>query len=344
MFYHYYNSHYIYGANEEFSLDYRKSFLVEIKECAMKLETVWVGRGGQGVVTAVYILAHASISEGLAATASPEFGAERRGAPVKAFLAISDGLDDSPEPIRSPDVAVFLDDKLIEPMKVVADAVKPGGYVLVSSGKEPEKVVELVGRGDVNIAVVDGIGIALKRLGLAIPNAPMAGAFARALGLPRLESIRNAIEAQLGKAVEANYAAAADAYESVVVVPARGGGGGRAAVEIPTTSAFLTGPYELVGWSQVNKGGVVFPGSSLRYLTGSWRVERPMIDHSKCIMCRECWLYCPDDAVIEVWREVERGGRSIKVKEIEFNYDYCKGCGVCAEVCPTKAITMAREI
>ena len=27
----------------------------------------------------------------------------------------------------------------------------------------------------------------------------------------------------------------------------------------------------------------------------------------------------------------------------EFNLDYCKGCGICAEQCPTKAITMVDE-
>lgn len=310
----------------------------------MRLETVWVGRGGQGVVTAVYLIAHASIRDGLYALANPEFGAERRGAPVKAFLTLTDYLEDSPEPIKTPDVAIFLDDKLLEPMKIIADAVKPGGYVLVSSGKEPEKVAEIVGRDDVNIAVVDGIGIALKHVKLAVPNAPLAGVFSRVFGFPKLESIKDALEAQLGKAVEANFAAAKEAYESVVVIKAKSTGGAREAVEIPTTSAFLTGPYELVPWQKVNKAGIVYPGSSLRYKTGSWRTEKPVIDHSKCIMCRKCWLFCPDDAVLEVWRDVEKGGKVVKVKEIEFNYDYCKGCGVCADVCPTGAITMVREI
>ena len=311
----------------------------------MRIESVWIGRGGQGIVTAVYIVAHASIADGFYALANPEFGAERRGAPVKAFLTVTDYFEDSPEPIKNPDVAVFLDDKLIDAMRVVVDAVKPGGYVIVSSGKSPEEVTSIIGRRDVNIAVVDGIGLALKHVGLAVPNGPMVGVFAKVMGLPRLESIKEAIASQLGKAVEQNFAAAVEAYKTAVVIPATEAGGAKASVEIPTTSAFLTGDYELVGWDQIPEGGLVYPGSSLRYKTGSWRVEKPIIDHSKCIMCRKCWLYCPDDAVLEVWREARGpGGRIVRVKAIDFSYDYCKGCGICAQVCPTGAIQMVREI
>ncbi|MBU2510359.1 4Fe-4S binding protein [bacterium] len=71
--------------------------------------------------------------------------------------------------------------------------------------------------------------------------------------------------------------------------------------------------------------------------TGSWRVERPIIDLERCTpakknksVCHLCWLYCPD-AVIS--------------KEINptINLEYCKGCGICAEECPTGAITMVEE-
>jgi pyruvate ferredoxin oxidoreductase delta subunit len=71
--------------------------------------------------------------------------------------------------------------------------------------------------------------------------------------------------------------------------------------------------------------------------TGDWRAERPVIDHSKCTPCKKqkdtcylCWLYCPDGTV-------KRG------IPIEIDLNYCKGCGVCAQVCPTKAISMEVE-
>jgi pyruvate ferredoxin oxidoreductase gamma subunit len=312
----------------------------------MRIETVWVGRGGQGIVTATYIIANASIIDGFYAIANPEFGAERRGAPVKAFLTISDAPIEDLEPVKMPEVAVVFDDKLIDPMRFVIDAVRPGGYVILNSGKAPEEARKLVGRDDVHVVVVDAIGIARKHVKLDVPNGPLAGAFSKVMGFPKLESIKQAFENQLGKAVEENYAATKEAYEvAVVIPPAKVDPSAKPKGVISTTSAFLAGPYEIVTWAETNVGGAVYPGTSLTYTTGGWRIDMPVIDHSKCIMCRKCWLYCPDDAVIEAWREAEGPrGRKFRMKFIDFDYAYCKGCGVCAEVCPTGAIQMVREI
>ncbi len=77
------------------------------------------------------------------------------------------------------------------------------------------------------------------------------------------------------------------------------------------------------------------PGDAGR--TGSWRVLRPVFDYQKCVpakqgklACLFCWLYCPDGVIS---------------KEIEPKVDleYCKGCGICAEECPSKAIQMVEE-
>lgn len=68
--------------------------------------------------------------------------------------------------------------------------------------------------------------------------------------------------------------------------------------------------------------------------TGTWRVMRPEVDHSKCIKCALCWLHCPE-STIDIVEEGEA--------YIEIDYGYCKGCGVCADVCPTKAIRMVPE-
>lgn len=76
------------------------------------------------------------------------------------------------------------------------------------------------------------------------------------------------------------------------------------------------------------------PGSSREYKTGGWRNYRPKHDASKCISCLRCWIYCPDGCII-----IKDG------KNQGINYDYCKGCGICAEECPDKikAIEMVEE-
>ncbi|QKR00101.1 4Fe-4S dicluster domain-containing protein [Metallosphaera tengchongensis] len=64
--------------------------------------------------------------------------------------------------------------------------------------------------------------------------------------------------------------------------------------------------------------------------TGNWRVVRPEVT-SKCIGCNACFLWCPEGTIM------------VKGNKAEVNYVYCKGCGVCANVCPVKAITMVSE-
>lgn len=67
--------------------------------------------------------------------------------------------------------------------------------------------------------------------------------------------------------------------------------------------------------------------------TGSWRVFKPIIKSEKCIKCMMCWMYCPEAAI-----EVRSRGEVPKI-----NYDYCKGCLICKEVCPVNAIISERE-
>jgi pyruvate ferredoxin oxidoreductase delta subunit len=68
--------------------------------------------------------------------------------------------------------------------------------------------------------------------------------------------------------------------------------------------------------------------------TGDWRDATPVIDPAKCIAsvkkrpaCYLCWLYCPEGIVTAG-------------VPVEIDLTYCKGCGICAEECPAKAITM----
>lgn len=71
--------------------------------------------------------------------------------------------------------------------------------------------------------------------------------------------------------------------------------------------------------------------------TGAWRTIRPIIQLDKCIVsqknqhnCHFCWLYCPEGTI----------SRTIPPK---VDYDYCKGCGICAHECPHHAIKMVEE-
>ena len=87
------------------------------------------------------------------------------------------------------------------------------------------------------------------------------------------------------------------------------------------------------GWKEIPIGGLITEaGNAYSYNTGGWRTFKPVKDESKCIHCLICWVYCPDSSIL-----VSEG----KMKG--FDYDHCKGCGICAQVCPKKCIEMVKE-
>lgn len=65
-----------------------------------------------------------------------------------------------------------------------------------------------------------------------------------------------------------------------------------------------------------------------------WRINKPLFNKEYCIDCQFCWIYCPDMSII---------ARDKKMVGIDF--DHCKGCGICVEVCPTtpKSLLMFPE-
>ncbi len=179
------------------------------------LEVRWHGRGGQGAVTAAIAVAMAAINVGKYAMASPEFGAERRGAPVKAYNKISSKPIRSRTPILEPDIVVVLDYTL--PKDLYLAGLKPGGLLLVNTKRSIDDVRKDVGRGDVRIAVVDATSIALKNIGSPIVNTAMLGAFARLTGIAGLNVFENVVKELVPpRFIESNIASIREAYEKVV--------------------------------------------------------------------------------------------------------------------------------
>ncbi len=69
-------------------------------------------------------------------------------------------------------------------------------------------------------------------------------------------------------------------------------------------------------------------------ITGNWRTRRPILDADKCADCQICWIFCPDSCV----------NLSSNNSPLTFNLKYCKGCGICNEVCPVGAISLVPEL
>ncbi|MBI4669026.1 MAG: 2-oxoacid:acceptor oxidoreductase family protein [Elusimicrobia bacterium] len=204
------------------------------------IETRLHGRGGQGVVIASLILAKAAQKQGFSVQAFPEFGVERRGAPLCAFLR----LDENPIRIRcritSPDHLMVFDPYLLQ-SPVLVDGFKPSGTLTINIGTGSNPASQSSGDGDKagglgrgvlpdwlktmkdkhnwKIFGVEASGLAAS-LGIGsasspVANTAMAGAFARATGIVSLDSIIEAMHESFGAEAAKNIEAAKQAYEKV---------------------------------------------------------------------------------------------------------------------------------
>ena len=297
----------------------------------MLYEVRFHGRGGQGAVMAAQALAVAAFHDGYSAIAFPFFGAERRGAPVLAFTRFGEERLRVRTQVYEPHFVVVLDESLIETVDVLA-GLRAGGMVIVNTTRAPNR---LVLSKKAKSATVDATSVALKYTKQAAVNTAMLGAFAKATGLISLEGVEAGIMEVFGRRLskeiaDRNVAAARAAYEATQTGEADSGRVyPKASKWLPTAQDLPPGLATPVLETPFGRVGV---GSSTSNLTGGWRVNRPILDESKCTNCLLCWFYCPDGSIL-------RGD-----KVVEIHYEYCKGCGVCAAVCAPKAIHMEREV
>jgi len=94
-------------------------------------------------------------------------------------------------------------------------------------------------------------------------------------------------------------------------------------------------PRKDATWRELSLAGIIpDAGNAREYETGSWRTMRPIRDNEACTNCLQCWAYCPDVAMLCI---------EGNVKGSPIDYRYCKGCGICADVCPVDCIEMVVE-
>jgi pyruvate ferredoxin oxidoreductase delta subunit len=108
----------------------------------------------------------------------------------------------------------------------------------------------------------------------------------------------------------------------------------------------MSNKKNLLGWNEFDAGSILFSfeknskvdniattlpenrpyseSNSRNTSVADWRVEKPIHNKDYCIDCQNCWIYCPDMSII-----------SRDKKMVGIDYDHCKGCGICVEVCPT---------
>lgn len=178
------------------------------------LETRWHGRGGMGTVTSTELLARAAINQGKYSQSFPSFGPERRGAPVQAFLRISD------QPIRirtnvyEPDVVIIVDPLLMKTQDLTV-GLKPNGKILINTTKSFEEMKNKFPNWE--IGVVNAKKIALETIKVPITNTALMGAFSKLTGIVDMTYIEEQIKERFGGRAGANIEAMQRAAEEVQI-------------------------------------------------------------------------------------------------------------------------------
>jgi pyruvate ferredoxin oxidoreductase gamma subunit len=177
----------------------------------------WHGRGGQGVVTSNQMLGKAALAEGNYIQAFPEFGPERTGAPVRAFLRISKRPIQVYAQVYHPDIVVCIDSTLLDVLNP-AEGLKDDGTLVLNTSSEPATIREKFGFKGGKVVTVDASKIAMEILGRPFYNMPTMAAAVSATGVVAVDTvISEVLDRYPGKVGDLNKAAIERAVREVKV-------------------------------------------------------------------------------------------------------------------------------
>ena len=290
------------------------------------------GRGGQGMKTASRILGSAFFHAGYEVQDAPHYGAERRGAPVSAYVRADRRPIDERGIVRRPDLVVVADESLLAvAARPILAGIDRHGILLVVGHEAATIWQERLNAPGTVLALSPG---SLPEAAGRFPGVVCAGAAARLVGVLDHTALTEALRAELvsfgEKAVSDGLALADAAWHAMAAhagVVTEGGeppATGHAPpdwIDLPTEPADTAAPAIHAG------------ATSAALNTGRWRTQRPVIDYDRCNRCWWiCSEFCPDSAI------------SVAVDGTpQIDYEHCKGCLVCVAQCPPHAIRAVPE-
>lgn len=292
------------------------------------------GRGGQGIKTASRILGTAFFLEDFEVQDAPLYGAERRGAPIFAYVRASRHPINERGIIQHPDMVIVADDTLVPaPAAGVLRGIAKKTILLISSYESPETWCDRLNI-ESKILILPLTEELLDRAEHRLIGAACAGAAASLLGVISRDSLAEAIREELATLgtdiVDDNLETAEWAFELM-----HDHSGSVTEGEEVSAATYEPPDWVDVRFEEASKSApAIHAGlTSVEVKTGLWRTLRPVIDYDRCKRCWwVCSTFCPDSAIL-----VATGGTP------EIDYDHCKGCMICVAQCPSHAIEAIPE-
>ena len=292
------------------------------------------GRGGQGMKTASRLLGTAFFLAGYEVQDAPRYGAERRGAPIFAFVRADKTAIYERGIIQHPDLVVVADDTLVPvPAAAVLNGVDAHTLLLIDSHETAETWQKRLNT-PAQIITLPAMEEVEDRAELPYVGAACAGAAARLVGVISLELLLQAINEELGHlgvaVLEKNRQIASTAFDAMAEYAGR-------VTERDGVSATDWQPPQWVDLpfenADISAPTIHAALTSEKMPTGLWRTMRPVIDYERCNRCWwVCSTFCPDSAI-----DVDQQGYP------QIDYEHCKGCLVCVAQCPPHAIQAVAE-
>lgn len=286
------------------------------------------GRGGQGMKTASRILGSAFFREGFEVQDAPRYGAERRGAPIFAYVRAARVPIAERGIIRSPDLVLVADDTLVGvPAAGVTEGLDAHAVLAINSTELAET---WQARLNTDAQIVLMPAFSAEDPAEAPYVGPIcAGAAARLTGVIARASLESAMRDELSSLSDAVVVANLD--RCLGAFDALGDAEGCVTERADPATVDIAPPdwVTLEPEAASRSAPTIHAGAtSVMVRTGLWRTMRPIVDYDRCKRCNwVCGSFCPDGAITAD----EKGYPQI-------DYDHCKGCMICLAQCPPHAI------